>query len=134
MVSKRVLGRAAAVLLVGLGVSAAGAQRQPAAGALGTLERGQWVLRSQEGQLRRMCLGNPAMLVQVMHGGTQCEHVVVEGAPNATTIRYSCRGHGTGRSVIRVETPRLLTMETQGVANGAPFSEQFEARRVGACG
>ena len=121
-----------ALLLFGAG--GAPAQRNTAPNALGGLERGQWQLRDGEGQVRQLCLGNPSTLIQIMHGNTQCEHFVMENTQRSATIRYTCPSHGHGRTTISVDTPRVINLETQGVANGAPFSEQFEGRRIGACG
>jgi hypothetical protein len=134
-----VLGRnrravlACALLL--FGGAAASAQRGQPANALGSLEPGQWQLRDGEGGERAMCLtGNRKALLQVYHPGAPCEQVVMESSANALTVRYTCPGHGHGRTVLRVETPRLVSIETQGVADGQPFSEQFEGRRTGTCG
>jgi hypothetical protein len=49
------------------------------------------------------------------------------------TVHYSCPGSGWGRTTVRVETPRLARVETQGIAGKAPFAFTAEARRVGAC-
>jgi hypothetical protein len=133
MVLKRWIRPILAGSVIILAGAFAPAQRNPALTALGGLERGQWQLRDAEGGVRRMCLGNPAALLQIMHGNAQCEHFVMENTPRGATIRYTCPSHGHGRTSITVDTPRVVNIETQGVANGAPFSEQFEGRRVGAC-
>jgi hypothetical protein len=133
-----VLGRNQRAVLAGalllFGAAGASAQRQPVS-ALTTIEPGQWQLRDGEGGERKLCVGgNRAALLQVFHGNTQCDQVVMENGPNAVTVRYTCPGHGHGRTTVRVDTPRLVNIETQGVADGQPFSEQFEARRGGTCG
>ena len=122
---------AGALLL--LGATAAPAQRQDNLTALNAIERGQWLLRGADGAARRMCVTNPAVLFQIMHGSSQCEHFVMESTPRSGVVRYTCPSHGHGRTSIRIETPRLMNIETQGVADGAPVSEQFEARRIGGC-
>jgi hypothetical protein len=122
----------AGALLLG-GVAGASEQRASVP-ALAGIEGGQWQLRSADGKVRRICVGNRTMLLQLMHGTSSCDHVAIEGSPNAAVVRYSCNGHGNGRTSISVETPRLMTIETQGVADGSPFSEKFEARRTGTCG
>jgi hypothetical protein len=38
-----------------------------------------------------------------------------------------------GHSTIRVETPRLVRIESQGVDGGMPFEFRAEARRIGPC-
>ncbi len=40
---------------------------------------------------------------------------------------------GSGRTTIRVETPRLVQIETQGIADQSPFAFSAEARRIGTC-
>jgi hypothetical protein len=133
MVLKRLLRGLAAGALIVFGASGATAQRHPALSALNGIERGQWQLKDADGNLRKICLGNPATLLQIMHGNTQCEHFVMENSPRSATIRYTCPAHGHGRTTISVDTPRVVNVDTQGVIDGAPFSEQFEGRRIGAC-
>jgi hypothetical protein len=133
MVLKRLVRPVMLGALLLFGAAGAPAQRSAAPNALGGLEHGQWQLRNAEGELRRLCLGNPATLIQIMHGNTQCEHFVMENTQRSATVRYTCPSHGHGRTTISVDTPRVINLETQGVANGAPFSEQFEGRRIGAC-
>ncbi|MFZ5747530.1 MAG: DUF3617 domain-containing protein [Pseudomonadota bacterium] len=111
-----------------------GAQRQPLT-ALSMIEPGQWQLKeSDSGALRRLCVDSPTSLLQIQHGPAQCSHFVVENSPTVATVHYTCPGHGHGRTTVTVETPRLARVETQGVADGAPFSIDFEARRIGSCG
>ena len=50
------------------------------------------------------------------------------------TVQYTCPGRGFGRTHIRRETRRLVQIDTQGVAEGLPFSASIEGRRVGDCG
>lgn len=134
MVLKRLVRPVMLGALLLFGATGAPAQRNTAPNALGGLEHGQWQFRNGEGEMRRLCLGNPAALIQIMHGNTQCEHFVMENTEHSATIRYTCPSHGHGRTTISVDTPRVVNVETQGVADGAPFSERFEGRRVGACG
>jgi hypothetical protein len=122
---------AGAVLLIGTG----GAQADSAALlALKSIERGQWQLREGGATPRQLCLSNPAVLLQIQHAGAQCEHRVVENSATTATITYSCPGHGHGRTTVSVETPRLVRIDTQGVADGAPFAAELEGRRTGTCG
>ncbi len=101
--------------------------------ALRMVERGQWQLKERAGGERRLCLTNPAALLQLGHGSTQCEQFVMDDSTRGATIRYTCPGHGHGRTTVTVETSRLLKVETQGVADGAPFELEYEARKVGTC-
>ena len=102
--------------------------------ALKGIEPGQWQLKEADGGgTRSLCLGNPATLLQIRHGSAQCSHFVVENSKQVATIHYTCPGHGYGRTTISVETPRLVRVDTQGVADGAPFADVMEGRRTGAC-
>jgi hypothetical protein len=100
---------------------------------LKAVEPGQWQLRASDGSVRRLCVANPAMLLQLGHGRTACDHQPIESTANAVTVRYTCAGHGQGRSRVQVETPRLVTVDTSGVVDGTPFNETYEARRIGGC-
>jgi adenine-specific DNA methylase len=82
---------------------------------------------------RKLCVRNPADLLQVMHGTAQCEHFVMEQTQRSITIRYTCPGHGHGRTTLAIETGKLVHVDTQGVLDGAPFSEDYEGRRIGNC-
>jgi hypothetical protein len=48
-------------------------------------------------------------------------------------VSYQCIGAGKGRTDIRVETPRLVQIDAQGIADGAPFALSLEGRRTGDC-
>jgi len=101
--------------------------------ALSKLERGRWQLRGPGGEPRSVCLGDPALLVQVEHEGVRCEHEVLASDAGATTVQYSCPGRGYGHTSIRAETPRLARIDTQGLVDGRPFSYRIEARKTGTC-
>jgi hypothetical protein len=122
-----------AALLVPL-VGASAPQRGPRIAALNGIETGQWQLKDAEGSVRRICVRDRTVLLQLMHGGAACDHVAMEDGPNGAAVRYSCTAHGHGRTTLVVETPRLLSIDTSGIADGAPFSEQYEARKIGTCG
>ncbi len=123
----RVMAAGVALLLVANG---APSQR---ARVLDTIERGQWQLAEREGAVRKLCFKAPVDFVQLQHGPKACDQVVIAEDSRGATIRYSCAGHGHGRTTVTVETPRLVRIETQGVADGAPFDYEFEARRIGGC-
>ncbi|MFA7588066.1 MAG: hypothetical protein WCY11_18065, partial [Novosphingobium sp.] len=67
------------------------------------------------------------------HAGVACERVVVTNNSKEVAVQYTCRGRGYGFTRIRMETPRLLQVESQGVADGLPFSFSAEGRRIGSC-
>jgi hypothetical protein len=102
--------------------------------ALSKLERGRWqIADSQGGASRSICVGDPADLVQLEHGGISCGQQVLASEASAATVQYTCSGRGFGHTSIRVETSRLARIDTQGLVDGRPFSYRAEARRVGAC-
>ena len=100
---------------------------------LSKLERGRWQLRDSEGAGRSICLGDPAALVQLEHEGVSCGHEVLASEAGGATVQYTCPGRGYGHTSIRIETPRLARIDTQGLADGRPFSYRVEARKVGSC-
>ena len=53
-------------------------------------------------------------------------------AASGADIAMITRG-GYGLTRIRYETPRLIQLDSQGVANGLPFAFAAEGRRVGNC-
>ena len=133
MRSRHVLRAAIAGALLVFGSGGATAQQAESLAALRAVERGQWQLKAATGRTRKLCLTKPAALLQLQHGTVQCQHFVMENTPRSATIRYTCAGHGHGRTTLTVETGKLLNLETQGVVDGAPFAEQYEARLLGAC-
>lgn len=109
---------------------------KPGLRVLGMIEPGQWELHeaSAAAAPRALCLGDPDALVQIQHSQHQCARFVVDDQPMAATVTYDCKGMGRGRTVIRAESPRLIHVETQGLAGGAPFNMNYEGRRTGSCG
>lgn len=102
--------------------------------ALAQLERGRWQISDVAGAApRSICLGDPAAFVQLEHRGVACGREVLSSEASAATIHYTCPGRGFGHTSIRVETPRLARIDTQGLVDGRPFSYRVEARRVGSC-
>jgi hypothetical protein len=107
----------------------------PTITALQVIQPGQWALRSRSdpAQSRALCLGDPALLLQLRHGAAACTRFVVANDARGATVQYRCPGSGNGRTTIRVETPRLIQIESQGIMNNEPFVVEFEGRRVGEC-
>ena len=132
----RVLSRRGALGLAGLLAAAAPvlALAVPDLEALARLERGRWQIGDPSGRApRSICLGDPALLVQLEHPGASCGQEVIASDANGATVQYSCQGRGFGHTSIRVETPRLARIDTQGLADRRPFAYRVEARRVGTC-
>lgn len=100
------------------------------------LERGQWLLRDRDNasSTRSYCVTDWRQLLQLQHARGQCTRTVLENTATAVTVHYTCPGAGHGRTTIRRETNRLVQIDTQGIADGAPFSMAYEGRRTGTCG
>jgi hypothetical protein len=102
--------------------------------ALAKLERGRWqVKEGADGAARSLCVAAPVDLVQLEHQGISCAQEVLTSEAGVATVQYTCPGHGFGHTSIRVETPRLARIDTQGLVDGRPFAYRAEARKVGAC-
>lgn len=103
--------------------------------ALSQVETGQWELRDKQqgGRARSICLNDPVQLIQLRHPGRVCSRYVVTDVARHAVVTYQCSEVGQGRTDLRVETPRLVQIDTQGVADHAPFAANLEARRTGDC-
>lgn len=133
---RRRISRATLFSLAATTLIAAGPpSTQPALTALRGLQQGEWELRPRaKGDApTRLCLGDPRQLLQVGHPRTTCRSFVVSDSESGATVTYDCAGTGGGRTDIRVETPRLIQLRAQGVSAGAPFVQEMEGRRIGAC-
>jgi hypothetical protein len=117
------------------GFALVGAAETPQLSALSTLEGGQWVLRSTSAGVppKTFCLGDARLLLQIQHPSAACSRFVIANDAKATTVHYTCPGAGHGRTTVSVETPRLIHVDSQGIANNAPFNWSLEGRRVGLC-
>jgi hypothetical protein len=104
--------------------------------ALARLEPGLWQLRNLDDRrpLPSICIGDPNLLMQVQHRNSPCSRLVIANGPGGATVQYTCPAGGFGRTSIRVETPRLAQIDTQGIVDNTPFGYRAEARRIGACG
>ena len=103
--------------------------------ALARLEPGLWQLRNLDDRrpLPSICIGDPNLLMQVQHRNSPCSRLVIANGPGGATVQYTCPAGGFGRTSIRVETPRLAQIDTQGIVENSPFAYRAEARRVGSC-
>lgn len=107
----------------------------PSLAMLDRLEKGNWQLRERGTNtvVQTMCLGDARRMIQLRHPRGNCSRYVIEDQADAVTVHYTCPGAGHGRTTIRSETNRLVQIDTQGIAEGRPFSQAIEARRVGDC-
>lgn len=115
---------------------AAAPANAPSLPALGVIERGMWELRERGSSAspRRICVSDPVALMQVRHGASACSRFVIDSQPKRATVHYTCPGAGHGRTTIRVETSRLIQIESQGIADDSPFNFAYEGRYTGKCG
>jgi hypothetical protein len=121
-----------ALSAVFLGIAWPAATQQP--GPLAQVERGSWQLRDASGNAAgTVCLGDPLLLAQPQHGPQPCTREILSSDAHLVTIDYVCPGMGRGRTVLRVETPRLVQIDSQGLHNGQPFAFRAQARRTGPC-
>ncbi len=107
----------------------------PSLAMLDRLEKGSWQLRERgsDAVLQTVCVGDARRMIQVQHPRANCSRYIIEDTPNSVTVHYTCPGAGHGRTSIRSETNRLVQIDTQGIADGKPFSQAIEARRAGPC-
>lgn len=126
-----------AMLLAGLSLALAAPAmgQRPALAMLDQLEKGRWELRVREegAGVQRLCLSDARRLIQLRHPAANCDRLVVDDDATQVTVQYTCRGQGYGRTHIRRESSRLVQIDSQGIADGLPFSFAAEARRVGEC-
>ena len=125
----------AAVAVTGWSLSAGlTGQALPRLTMLATLKDGLWELRQRGSTtVDRVCTRDGLGLIQLRHPGRACDRLVLEQADHAIVVQYTCKGSGFGRTRIRRETPQLVQIETQGVADGFPFDYAVEGRWVGEC-
>jgi hypothetical protein len=101
---------------------------------ISSLEAGEWQVRPKSGgEARTVCLSDSRTLVQVRHPKSICSNFIISNEPRQAVIHYTCPGAGHGRTSLKMETPRLVQIESQGIASNNPFQETYEARRIGAC-
>ncbi len=107
----------------------------PSLAMLDRLEKGSWQLRERgsDAVLQTFCVGDARRMIQIQHPRANCSRYIIEDTPKSVTVHYTCPGAGHGRTSIRSETNRLVQIDTQGIADGKPFSQAIEARRAGPC-
>lgn len=122
----------AALALAGAGAVPA---QTPSLAMLDALEKGSWQLRERgkDNVLQTICVGDARRMIQIEHPRATCSRYIIEDTPKSVTVHYTCPGAGHGRTSIRNETNRLVQIDTQGIADGKPFSQSIEARRTGPC-
>lgn len=97
---------------------------------------GLWEVRFTDGGgeiVRRLCLADLSPLLQIRHQRPGCGRLVLTNDAAAATVQYSCPGAGWGRTSLRAIGRDTVRLETQGVADNAPFAFSAVARRNGDC-
>lgn len=131
-------GFALATLLLAPAALAAQAP-SPAAGAssaIAALHPGSWRVRMLEGSaepVQDICIADPRLLFQIRHGAAACERFVVADEARVATISYTCAGAGSGRTTLRHAERGAVRIDSQGIADNAPFAFVAEANRTGEC-
>jgi hypothetical protein len=105
----------------------------PPLAASGAIAPGSWNIVFDDGTARRICLQDIQLLIQLAHAGPACGRLIIQDEPDRATVHYTCPGAGWGRTSLLVETPRLVRINSQGIAGKMPFAFDAEARRVGDC-
>ncbi len=129
---------AVAVLSIGAATAAIGLAQATAPNILNTLDTGLWQFRKIGGgpsgaAVDRLCISDMKKLAQVQHSRFDCEQKLLRANMATALISYSCTGHGHGLTTIRRESDQLIHISSQGINDGAPFSFNVEARRMGSC-
>lgn len=95
---------------------------------------GEWEIgKTASGRGARICLPDPALLMQWEHRARRCTRTVDNGSLDRAEVHYSCEGGDFGTSRVQVLTPRSIKVHTQGIADGLPFGYVIHARRIGNC-
>lgn len=127
-------------IVAALGLASGAAFAQPAAAptltAMRAVAPGSWSLRvpGAAEAARESCFADTAAFLRLRLRTDQCSRFVIEDSPRIATVHYTCPGIGHVRTTIHVDTPRSLRIESEGIADGMPFSDAYEARRIGNCG
>jgi hypothetical protein len=132
----RVRGILVAAFAIGFGCVPALTQVRGQLSALTRLEPGLWQIRTSSNHgapVQSICVGDPAILMQVQHRNSPCSRLVIANDASGATVHYTCPSSGYGRTTLRVETSRLARIDTQGIVDNAPFAWRAEARRIGPC-
>ena len=131
-------GRAALLLgFILLATGPAATQERRSASPLSQLQPGLWSLRDIDdprAPLRSLCVADFHALFQLEHRGSPCSGLVVGKDARSVTVHYTCPADGYGLTSIKVESPTLAKVETQGIKDHRPFAYRAEARRLRGCG
>lgn len=127
-------GMAAALFAASAGVFGQSAAA-PTLQAMRAITPGNWSFHEPGTRTpaRGSCIGDPAVFLRLRLRNAQCSRFVIDNSPATATVHYTCPGSGHVRTTIRVDTPRVLRIDSEGIIDGMPFADKLEARRTGAC-
>ncbi|MEW4467129.1 hypothetical protein AB1K62_04770 [Parasphingorhabdus sp. JC815] len=101
---------------------------------LSSLQKGEWTLKERGSQTsKKLCLGDPAILLQIQHSGAACSRYVIQDKPGILRVSYKCGSSDHGVTTIKRESSGLIQLQSQGIKANAPFSLNYEGRRTGSC-
>jgi hypothetical protein len=128
-----------AVLLLGailVATAPAATQERKRLNVFSKLEPGLWELRefgNPASPRRSLCLADPQALMQIEHRGMPCSSVVLNDDQKHATVHYTCPASGYGRTSVLWISPRLVTIDTQGIRDKRPFAYRADVRRIRGC-
>lgn len=126
----------AAALVLASGAAMAQPAAAPTLTAMRAVAPGNWSLRAAGSPeaARASCFSDTAAFLRLRLRNAQCSRFVIEDTARLSTVHYTCPGIGHVRTTVHVDTPRSLRIESEGIADGMPFADAYEARRIGNCG
>lgn len=118
-----------------LALAAAAPARSPRLAALLRIEPGEWQFKAigSNAAPQLVCVTDPAVLLHFKRSAAGCGYRILVDEPARANVDYHCAGGGSGRTTVRVATPRAFDLDLQGIAGGLPYDESYEAHRVGTC-
>ncbi|MDB5698635.1 MAG: hypothetical protein JWN69_1439, partial [Alphaproteobacteria bacterium] len=96
----------AATAIASTAIAASPAKSGQPLAALSRLEPGLWQIRELNNDRavpQSICIGDPAMLMQVKHSSAPCSMLVIANEADGATVHYTCPANGYGRTSLRVE-------------------------------
>lgn len=117
-----------------LAFSFAATAQSPGLALLSGLQKGEWTLKQRGSQVsKKVCLGDPSILLQIQHSRANCSRYVIQDTPGAIRVSYKCGSSDHGVTTIKRESSGLIQIQSQGIKANAPFSLNFEGRKTGTC-
>tara|TARA_R110000772_G_scaffold29122_3_gene72969 strand:+ start:2020 stop:2427 length:408 start_codon:yes stop_codon:yes gene_type:complete len=118
-----------------LAFSVSAPAQAPELALLTGLQKGEWTLktRGSTDSGKKVCLGDPSILLQIQHSGATCSRYIIQDTPSSIRVSYKCGSSDHGVTTIKRESSGLVQIQSQGIKANAPFSFSVEGRRTGSC-